>query len=128
MRILIAGSREITQYGLVDHALHYYTDHLLATRKLKRGEEIEIVAGGARGVDTVARDIATNHGFPYSEFPANWERDGKAAGIIRNAEQGAYCDCGLIIWDGKSRGTDHMRKWLHKNEKPYMLVTVDVHD
>ena len=43
-----------------------------------------------------------------AEFPADWERHGKAAGYIRNREMAQNADALVAFWDGESRGTKSM--------------------
>lgn len=43
-----------------------------------------IFHGGARGIDTIAGDIARAIDIPVEIFPAQWDRHGNAAGPIRN--------------------------------------------
>ena len=70
---------------------------------------IEIVSGGARGVDSLAERLANEEGFILKVFPADWNQHGKSAGPIRNRQMVEYIKekdgvC-LIFWDGQSRGT-----------------------
>ncbi|KKM72212.1 hypothetical protein LCGC14_1422810, partial [marine sediment metagenome] len=44
--------------------------------------------------------------IPVKKFPANWDKYGKQAGFIRNAEMAQYADA-VILFPG-GRGTDHM--------------------
>lgn len=41
-------------------------------------------------------------------FPADWNKHGKAAGPILNAEMAEVADALIAFWDGKSRGTANM--------------------
>jgi len=45
-----------------------------------------VIEGEARGADTIAREEAERMGFQVIEFPAHWEKYGRAAGPIRNRE------------------------------------------
>lgn len=74
----------------------------------------EIVSGGARGVDTSAREFALSHGIKLMEFLPEYSRYGRAAPLKRNISIIEYSDIVLAFWDGKSRGTkfviDNCRK------------------
>lgn len=68
----------------------------------------EIVSGGARGVDTSAREYAQAHGLPCVEFLPEYAKYGRAAPLRRNLQIIEYADSVLAFWDGKSRGTAHV--------------------
>jgi hypothetical protein len=69
----------------------------------------EIIHGGAPGADRTAGWLAEDFGFTVREFKANWDRDGKRAGILRNIKMlDTKPDLVLAFWDGKSRGTKHV--------------------
>ncbi len=99
MKIIIAGSRTITDYYIVKNAINVSNTAIKAT---------EIVCGMASGVDLLGKRWAEENNIPIKEFPADWERFGKSAGYKRNEEMAEYADALLAIWDKKSRGTKHM--------------------
>lgn len=68
----------------------------------------EIVSGGARGVDTSAREYAIAHGIKLTEFLPEYERFGRGAPIKRNEKIIEYADIVLAFWDGTSRGTKYV--------------------
>ena len=74
----------------------------------------EIVSGGAKGVDTSAREYALAHGIKLTEFLPEYTRFGRSAPLKRNITIIEYSDIVLAFWDGKSRGTkfviDNCRK------------------
>ena len=52
-----------------------------------------ICSGGCpKGGDRFAVIIHKQRAIPYLEFPADWDRHGKAAGHIRNADIAKYSD------------------------------------
>lgn len=125
MKLIIAGGRDFGNcYRLIEGAI----DQLELTN-IK-----EIVSGGCSGVDSGAEDWAkTQHmdDYPlidnmlkYTEFPADWNKHGKAAGPIRNQQMAKYGDALLIIWDGKSRGSANMKKEMQKLNKPIYEIIV----
>jgi hypothetical protein len=97
MRVIVAGSRDITDYGFVCKAIEESCFDVT-----------EVVCGGARGVDYLGEQWAKANGVPVIYFMAEWDKNGKSAGYIRNNEMGEYCDGLIAVWDGKSRGTRHM--------------------
>lgn len=97
MKVIIAGSRHITQYYCL----------LLAVEEAEFCIT-EIVSGGARGVDALGERLAQDINCPLKIFPAKWEEHGKRAGPLRNIEMADYADALVALWDGKSRGTKHM--------------------
>lgn len=68
----------------------------------------EIVSGGARGVDTSAREYALTHGLPYVEFLPEYAKYGRSAPLKRNLQVIEYADIVLAFWNGKSRGTNYV--------------------
>ena len=101
MRLIIAGSRTITDYDTVLEAF------VEAVNKLGWMPD-EIVSGCASGVDTVAIDLASILNIPVKKFPADWKTHGKSGGYVRNMAMGKYADAAVVVWDGKSRGSKMM--------------------
>lgn len=65
----------------------------------------EIISGGARGVDTVAKKYALSHGLKLTEFLPKYEKYGRSAPLKRNITIIENSDLLLAFWDGKSCGT-----------------------
>lgn len=65
----------------------------------------EIVSGGARGVDTSAREYAISRGLKLTEFFPEYDKYGKGAPLKRNITIIEYADLVLAFWDGQSHGT-----------------------
>jgi len=65
----------------------------------------EIVSGGARGVDTSAREYAISHGLKLTEFLPEYDKFGRGAPLKRNITIIEYADLVLAFWDGQSHGT-----------------------
>lgn len=64
-----------------------------------------IVSGGAPGVDTWAKQAAVLCGLEYKEFPADWDRYGRKAGMLRNQQIVDDSDRIVAFWEGNSPGT-----------------------
>lgn len=93
MKAAIIGSRNLGVIGLENFLPENVT---------------EIVSGGARGVDTCAREYAQTHGIQLTEFLPDYDRYGRGAPLKRNLEIIAYADLVLAFWNGKSRGTKYV--------------------
>ncbi len=100
MKIIIAGGRDFTNYELLKH--------FVAECLLGIVGDIEIVSGGAKGVDELGELFAFEHKLKLTKFPADWNKYGKSAGPIRNAEMANYANMLIAFWDGQSKGTKNM--------------------
>lgn len=109
MKLAIIGSRGITNIDIESHIPSGVT---------------EIVSGGAKGVDTLAREYAAARGIPLVEFLPQYERYGRAAPLIRNAEIAAYADEVLAFWDGHSKGTQNALAEFQTRGKKVTVITV----
>lgn len=116
MKILVAGSRSINPQTII-----FTFTNLLNTFSIS-----EFVTGCAKGPDRLPWEY--NYAFslnvPIKEFPADWNKYGKRAGPIRNAEMAEYCDAAIILWDGKSKGTKNMIDNMNRVNKPYILFRI----
>lgn len=99
MKVIIAGPRDLTRVGVVAAAILSLPPDWKIT---------EVVSGGAPGVDTMGEEWATANGIPFKRFSADWDKHGKAAGPIRNAEMADYADALLAVRAGDSPGTRDM--------------------
>jgi len=112
MKTIIAGSRTILDFGQVEAILDLIP------------MPSEVVSGGARGVDTLGERWAKKNNIPVKVFPADWKRYGKKAGFIRNVEMAKYADNAVIIWDGTSKGSKHMKDIMDKIGKDSSVFCV----
>lgn len=102
MKLIIAGSRDIEDYGLLRSLV------MKSGFWKKYGKTIEVVSGMARGVDKIGVDFAKKNGLKCHAMPAEWDKHGKAAGHIRNSQMADVADGLLAVWDGESPGTKGM--------------------
>ena len=110
MKVIIAGSREITDYGFV-----------AAVIKRSGFDITEVVSGTAHGVDRLGEQWAVQNGVPIKYMPPDWNLHGKAAGPIRNKEMAEYADAAVLVWNGESSGTKNMLENMQKIGKPYFI-------
>ena len=97
MKCIIAGSRHVKDYC-----------HILKAIKLSEFDIKTVVSGQARGADRLGERWARENEINLKVFPAEWDKYGRAAGIIRNKEMAEHANALIAIWDGKSRGTGNM--------------------
>jgi hypothetical protein len=91
-------------------------------REARGTHRVVIVSGGARGIDTEAVNYAQRIGLRTIVVPANWERDGKRAGVLRNLVLIERADRVVAFWDGESKGTKHTINEALKHGKPLEVV------
>jgi len=101
MRTIVAGSRSVTDYAVVEKAIAFaIADGLTIT---------QIVSGRAKGVDLLGERWAKEHKrVSIKRFPPDWTKYGKSAGIFRNITMSENADAAVIVWDGMSHGAKHM--------------------
>lgn len=85
-------------------------------------ETTEIVSGGARGIDTCAREYAVRNNIKLTEFLPEYERYGRSAPLKRNLLIIDYADYVLAFWDGKSYGTKYVIDNCKKKNKPVRVL------
>lgn len=81
--------------------------------------DITIISGAARGVDRLASEWAVIHWCGLEEFPADWEKYGKAAGIIRNQQMLDEGKPNIVLAFPGGNGTANM---IAKAEKAAIKV------
>lgn len=77
MRIGVTGSRNMTNYALVEKTLRVFNISTLSP---------VLIEGGAQGADRLARAVAQSLGWGIQTYEAKWGTNGRAAGPIRNQE------------------------------------------
>ena len=110
MKVLICGSRNITDLALVSQAVSH--SGIIPTH---------IISGGARGIDRLAYAYAVSRGIGFTEYPADWDRYGKRAGFIRNYAMVGAADAVIAVWDGTSPGTKHSIEFARSCGKPVFV-------
>jgi len=112
---IIAGSRSCTDYEELKYAVG------CATWKIKK-----IISGGAKGVDKLGERFAKENNLPLEIYPADWKRYGKSAGYKRNLLMAEKADALIALWDGKSKGTNHMIDIANTKRLNILVRNVDI--
>jgi len=116
-KIIIAGGRDFKDYNLLCESCDEFFKEW--------HPNIVTVNGGARGSDRLGGKYSINKGYLIKPFPADWERFGRAAGVIRNEEMAQYADAAIVFWDGKSVGSKSMIDLAKSNGLNVMVVRYD---
>jgi len=131
MKVAIVGDRTVTDSTIVDKAV-----------KQSGFNVTEVVSGGAKGVDSLAVQWASDNGIPFTEFKAKWndlsakgaviktnkwgKKYNAQAGFDRNTQIVNYAEATIAIQpNGPTSGTQDTvsktkkaKKPLHQYEKP----------
>lgn len=120
MRILVTGSRDWTDWGVLSVALSK-----IATAH--PGEEFTVVHGGCpTGADCFADVDATLRGWKVEVHPAYWAINGRRAGILRNMEMvDSGVDICLAFIKNGSPGATHCANYAESKGIPVKRFTAD---
>ena len=104
-RVIVCGGCHYNDYEVFKNQL----DQVLAEY-----ENVTLVSGHAKGVDTMAERYASEKKIPIKVFSAEWTKYGKVAGPIRNTAMLKYAlEQNAVVaafWNCTSRGTGNMLK------------------
>lgn len=117
MKTIVAGSRNITDYRIVQAAIEKAATLSIVIT--------ELVSGAARGVDSLGERWAEENGIPIKRFPADWAALGKSAGHVRNAAMAEYAEALIAVWDGASKGTSSMIEKARAKDLAVYIFTVN---
>ena len=113
MRIAVVGSRDYKHLDAVEQFVW------------EQERTTVIVSGGAAGVDRAAVAEARRLRMPYEEYLPDWNRFGKRAGAVRNAEIVRACDEVVAFWDERSPGTKITIEMARIAKKPVRIYGRD---
>lgn len=122
MNLAIIGSREFTDQVKFELYLHEAIEQW--------GMPDKIVSGGARGADTLGERWAKANGYTIDNgkliiHKADWDKHGKAAGIIRNYDIIRDATHFLAFPSHKGRGTQHTVGVAQGKNMPVIINWID---
>lgn len=118
-KLLVTGDRNWASEGVVDHVLDLYV-------QAHGAKNILLIAGKARGLDTIAATLAKAKGIHVAEVEALWETYHRAAGPIRNGVMLAIDPDEVVAFHNdieNSKGTKHCYEAAIKRGINARLVT-----
>ena len=107
MKLLIVGSRSIKDFDLSPYI---------------SADVDTVISGGAGGIDSLAERYADLHRLSKYILRPRYNFYGRCAPLKRNEEMVEMADAVLIIWDGRSKGTQYTLKYTKKINKPITLI------
>ena len=117
MKLVIAGSRELNVS--IERIEGYLKDFNL--------NPTAIVSGLARGIDHCGILYAGHAKLPVIPFKPDIKRYGRYLAMrLRNKKMAVEGDALLLIWDGQSGGSKHMRECMQALNKPIYEVVLDL--
>lgn len=119
MKLIIAGSRDLDQNIVYAELIKLRSvGHIMV-------QASEIVCGMARGSDMAGKQYGDFYGIPVIPFEPDYDKYGRyRAPKIRNNKMAVYGDALLLIWDGKSGGSRHMKEAMSLLNKPVYEIII----
>lgn len=113
MKIAVIGSRNLLPFDLGKYIPESVS---------------EIISGGAKGVDSMAKNYAITHNIILTEYLPEYNRYGKGAPLKRNIKIIEEANRVIAFCDGKSKGTKFVIDECRKRGKEIDIVLIDMHD
>lgn len=101
-RIIVAGSRTYTDYKQFVQLMDEYSS------KLNQSTTAYISGNASRGADAMLIHWAELRRKPYCLFTADWDKNKRIAGFIRNQEMAENGTHLFVVYDGESSGSRNM--------------------
>ena len=109
MKLLIAGSRSITDFDLSQYI---------------SADVDTIISGGADGIDCLAEKYADMYRLSKCIIRPQYGIYGRSAPLKRNEQMVDMADSVLVIWDGHSKGSQYTIKYTKQTNKPLTVVKI----
>lgn len=109
MKVAIVGSRTLS----VNNLAKYIPE-----------DTLEIVSGGAEGVDRCAKEFSKTHNIRYTEFRPEYTKYKRYAPLKRNLDIINYSDYIVAFWDGQSKGTKFVIDKCIELKKPIDVFVI----
>jgi len=102
-----------------------FNDFTFLSSTLKKIPNIDmIISGGARGIDSLAKNFAIQNQIEFMEFPPDNKKFGDKAKHIRDKLIVEKCDELIAFWDGECEGTKYTMNYAKQLKKPIKIIQV----
>jgi len=119
-RVAIVGSRNFNNPALITAFVNRLAVKLDA-------QNLVVVSGGAKGVDSYAEAAARSLGIEVESIKPDWATYGKRAGFLRNTTIVEHADRIVAFHDGISRGTMDTVWKAFDSGKPVVVLNDEGH-
>lgn len=116
MKVIVAGGRDFTDLDRM------HSEMVVLCKAGHVMSDAILVCGMARGADITAYRLWKQYQNPIIEMPADWKAEPRRAGFIRNEDMGRMANVLVAFWDGQSKGTAHMIRFMQSLGKPVHIV------
>ena len=121
MRVLVCGGREYLNRKKVWEILDQLNDDSTFIYGCPGAIHL-LITGGASGADTLAEEWAVENGVAIKTFKADWVKNKRSAGPIRNAQMIVEGKPDLVVVFPGGRGTeDMMNKAISANIDTFVV-------
>lgn len=119
MILAIVGARFYDNKKFFTEKLEYFIEEY--------GFPDEIVSGGAKGIDTMAREFAVENDIKLTEYLPEWNIYGRGAGPVRNSKIVDHCTHVLAFPSKAGKGTQDTIKKAQKKNKIVVIEYIDTY-
>jgi hypothetical protein len=118
LKVAVVGSRNYKLLGNVRETLRIVQEECEAI-----SVRLEVISGGAKGVDRWAKKVCDELGIFIVEFKPDYDAyGGKKAPLVRNERIAMESDLMIAFYDGESRGTKHVMGRMRSMQKRVLMV------
>lgn len=86
---------------------------------------VELISGGAKGVDSCVKEFSKTHNIKFTEFLPDYSKYRRYAPLKRNLDIIHYANYVIAFWDGKSNGTKFVIENCKKLNKPIKVIVME---
>lgn len=123
MKYGIVGNREGWNQDFVTNKI----SEIISKNRYDIWDEIEIISGGARGIDYISKHYAIGKGYIFQEFLPNPNEPSPERYFNRNKKIAEECDI-LIAFDKKSgrSGTKNTIRYAKELNKEVIIIKDEI--
>lgn len=122
-KVAIVGSRIIPKLSETSEYLNLLIDFLCGAHH----DDIEIVSGGAIGIDSIAENWCIEKEIPFIKFLPEYDKfeNKKLAPLARNSTIAEYADVCIAFQNKNSRGTADVISKFQKLGKKCIVIDLE---